>query len=201
MLETKQCSKCKSIKAVTEFNKSRDSKLGVRGDCKVCHKLKCDEIIRTKKGLCATLYKTQKHSSKLRGQRPPDYTKEELRSWLYSQTMFHTLYSEWKNSGYQTLLRPSIDRLNEDTHYCFSNIRLMTWGQNKTLGYSGVKVGTSKKNTLIPVDQYTKRGEFMATHESIAIASRETGACGTSISAVCKGNRKTAGKFKWEFRL
>ena len=35
---TKVCTKCKTLKPLTEFNKKKESKDGLRSDCKVCHK-------------------------------------------------------------------------------------------------------------------------------------------------------------------
>lgn len=35
---TKQCSKCLMIKPISDFSKSKTSRLGVRGDCKICQK-------------------------------------------------------------------------------------------------------------------------------------------------------------------
>lgn len=37
-METKVCSKCSIEKDISEFNKCKDGKYGVRGDCILCHK-------------------------------------------------------------------------------------------------------------------------------------------------------------------
>lgn len=34
---TKTCTKCKEVKPISEFNKAKSGKYGVRGDCKECH--------------------------------------------------------------------------------------------------------------------------------------------------------------------
>jgi len=67
---------------------------------------------RTTKGVISTLYSGQKTSSKKRGVRSPEYTKEEFSNWLLSQPKFHELLSEWRLSGYVKRLKPSVDRTN-----------------------------------------------------------------------------------------
>jgi hypothetical protein len=49
------------------------------------------------------------------------------------------------------------------------------------------------------VRQLSLDGEFIAEFDTITEASKVTGAQLSKISAVCKGRRKTAGGFKWEF--
>ena len=50
------------------------------------------------------------------------------------------------------------------------------------------------------VQQWTKNGELLRTFESIEEASSISGADGSHITKVCKGERKTAGGFKWKFQ-
>ena len=38
-METKRCSKCKEVKAVSEFNKNKANKDGLRGECKSCQSI------------------------------------------------------------------------------------------------------------------------------------------------------------------
>lgn len=51
----------------------------------------------------------------------------------------------------------------------------------------------------IPVIQLDLTGIFVAKFNSFAEAERNTGACSTHISDVCKGKTKTAGGFKWMY--
>lgn len=51
----------------------------------------------------------------------------------------------------------------------------------------------------IPVIQLDLTGIFIAKFNSFAEAERNTGACSTHISDVCKGKAKTAGGFKWMY--
>ena len=49
----------------------------------------------------------------------------------------------------------------------------------------------------VPVLQYSKSGEFIKRWESIAEAGRELGIERTNISRAMRGERKTAGGYKW----
>lgn len=44
-----------------------------------------------------------------------------------------------------------------------------------------------------------KDDKFIAEYGSIGEAERETGVCASSISAVCKGKRKSAGGYVWGY--
>ena len=156
---------------------------------------------RTKKGIAYTIHKSQRLSSKRRGHRPPEYTKEELREWLMSQTIFHELYDEWVQSGYKRRLKPSADRKHDDIHYCMSNIQLMTWGENKDKAEKCHVLGLSHSDHRA-VLQFSPKGMFIARYLSIREAQRATGISSGNISKVCKKRygRKTAGGYKWEYQ-
>lgn len=49
------------------------------------------------------------------------------------------------------------------------------------------------------VNQYDQNNNLLQTFSSISEASKITGITLSSISAVCRGQRKTAGGYKWEF--
>ena len=184
----KKCSKCKTTKPKSSFTKSSIHKDGVSCWCKNCVRDKD----HTKKGLIFLIYRTQKRKSKLRGHRPPEYTRQELYDWLFSQVKFHSLFSEWKESGYKSKLRPSVDRKEDSIHYCMANIQLMTWYDND------LKETNKQKK---PVIQYTKEGIFISSFSSASEAGRKTKAHLSHILRCCAKNKgfKTAGGFIWEF--
>lgn len=51
-----------------------------------------------------------------------------------------------------------------------------------------------------PVVMYSISGEKLKTFNSIREAEAETGTSNSKIVAVCKGNRKTAGGYKWKYK-
>lgn len=57
-----------------------------------------------------------------------------------------------------------------------------------------MRIVTSK-----PVCQFDLNGNFIKEYQSTREASRITGIANSSISAVCRGKRSTAGNFKWNF--
>ncbi len=184
----KKCSRCKKTKP--NFRKHSTV-------CRECINEKKKNKRRTKPGTITAIYEGQLGSSKKRGHRPPEYTKQELIEWLTSQVLFHELYDEWKQSGYIRRLKPSVDRKCDDVHYCMSNIQLMTWGENDDKASREHKEGILVYDQK-PVLQYDKEGNFIAEYFSQTEASRQTGIPQSNIWKVLEGKRKHAGGFRWQ---
>lgn len=156
---------------------------------------------RTKEKLIRDIYNNQKSNSINRGHRSPEYTLEELTEWLMSQTLFHTLYSEWKNSGQEKRLIPSVDRKCDDVHYCMSNIQLMTFGENEDKYKAGKLL--NGKGDCKAVECYDgESGEWLATYHSQAEAARCTDVSQSSIAKQLNigttGKRKL--KYIWKYK-
>lgn len=49
------------------------------------------------------------------------------------------------------------------------------------------------------VIQFTLEGEFLSEYDSIVDASKKSGTSKSSIAKVCRGERKSAGGFKWNY--
>lgn len=126
----KECKICGETKLSQCFPIDKSGRDGKNTFCKKCMAVKKKIYRKTKKGVVAQIYSHQRYSSKKRGHRMPEYTKDELKAWLYSQTKFHMLYNEWLYSGYDKNLKPSVDRLYDGIHYCMNNIRLVTFHEN-----------------------------------------------------------------------
>ena len=161
------------------------------------HKEKRAIARKTKNGVSAIIYGGQTTRSKTRGHRPPEYSLIEFREWLYSQTKFHELYSEWVNSGYKKRLKPSVDRKHDDIHYCMSNIQLMTWEENNKKSHIGCRERKFYKGHQT-IQQLQQDGTIIEDFISQSEASRITGISKGSIWKVLEGKRKTAGGFKWQ---
>lgn len=153
---------------------------------------------KTTKGLITQIYGGQRASSKTRSHAPPTYSKKELRQWLFNQSLFHSLFYDWEESGYESLLKPSVDRIDDYKGYSIDNIQLMTWGKNKAKGHSDKKNGLNNKDNKA-VMQFAKSGEFINEYYSASQASRETGIASIEISSVCRKTKESAGGFIWEF--
>ena len=64
------------------------------------------------------------------------------------------------------------------------------------LGKTGIQCPISKK-----VNQYDKQGNFIKTWNSMMDVQRELGIFAISISRCCRGIVKTAGKYKWKYKI
>ncbi len=148
MKTTKQCPQCKTIKNISEYGTRRERNNAPKALCKICEHKAVVKYQRSKKGVANVIYNSQRLHSKKRGHRLPEYTKQELKEWLYSQKLFHELYLEWVNSGHKRRLKPSVDRKHDDVHYCMSNIVLITWEENNSKTNTGTyKACHGHKNT------------------------------------------------------
>lgn len=154
----------------------------------------------TKKALITRIYSNQKTNSKRRNHSLPSYSKEEFSDWLFSQKLFHELYNTWKTSGFESDLKPSIDREDPYLPYSFQNIRLTTWIENNTAGNLDRRTGKNNKlgkpvQMCSPIGNHSVLREFHSQKE----AERQTGIKSKSISVACYKNT-LAGGFKWRFK-
>ena len=157
------------------------------------------EFKKTKRGMIAYVWNAQVKRSKKRGHRPPEYTIDELEEWSLSQSIFHELHKEWLMSGCEIDLKPSLDRKNDDVHYCFSNVRWTTWGANRKKSYSDKRLGINNKQSkaIVCIDKRTDKQ--IKVYYSCKAASLDTGANHSHITQVAKGKRKSAGGYKWAY--
>ena len=157
---------------------------------------KCDYTIRlkrnrTKNGLVNRIYKSQKESSVRRKIISPNYTKEELREWFWNQPNAETLYNNWADSNYDTLFRPSVDRIDDFKGYSFDNIQLITWEEN---------LKKTRPKTYVAVLQYDLNMNFVKEHISLTKAGETINKDGRGIGLSCQGNQKTCGGFIWRYK-
>lgn len=193
---TKICTKCNCEKELTEFRVYKNRLY--RSECKECEKITKLVYRRTPKGLCFTIYDSQKSSSKRRGHILPNYTNKELYEWIIGQENFNCLYDEWVKSGYDKMKIPSVDRKNDDMPYTFDNIRLTDWITNKTKLHNDLISGDyiSKHKKVL---QYDKNMKLLNEFFSLSEAHRQTGALISKISLVCNFKRKSHLGFIWRF--
>ena len=145
----KQCRICLVDKELDSFPKNKGTLDGLLNICKLCKNIEDRDYHRSKKGLVAGIYSAQKQSSVRRKHNPPTYSKNELKEWLYSQELFHTLYDNWKRLDYQKDYVPSVDRLDDYVGYTMSNIQLMTWKENNEKGWADFNSGKNRKRTKV----------------------------------------------------
>ena len=191
---TKKCTLCAIEKSTTEFGNN-----GYTARCIQCEKDRYALSSRTPSGIITAIYSSQKRNSIKRGHASPLYTRKELHKWVTTHKNFNQLYDNWVDSGYLTKLKPSIDRIDDYLGYSFDNIRLVSYQDNHRKSYEDRHNGVNTKASKT-VLQFTKDGEYVATYYSPKNANLNTGVSDGSISRVCKGDRKTAGGFIWEYK-
>jgi len=198
---SKICTKCKINKSTTEFKKDRTKIDGLYSSCKKCVSFDRKISERKLENLPTRIYHHQVETSKKREHKLPAYTREQLKEWLLSQDKYHTIHSQWADSGYKKELTPSVDRLDDYKGYRFDNIQITTWEDNNLKGRSDIYSGKNTKysKAVLQLDCF---GEIIKEYKSIAIAARENNLHLTAISAVCRGveSNYTAGGFVWKFK-
>lgn len=190
------CRKCKETKEEKEFSKYSGSSTGYQVTCKDCVKA----YYRSKRGLALQMHTHQRQSSVKRGHPEPSYTKEKLYDWLMSQPKFHELYDNWVKSGFNSKLRPSIDRLDDYKGYSFDNIQLMTFKENNQKSHADRINGNNRKQSRA-VNKLDLNGKFISHHHSINDAARSIGkpTGASNIKLVCDGKCNSRYGFKWEW--
>ncbi len=201
MNTTKQCTICKKIKDISAFHKRKNRKCKTVSACKKCSKTLIVTWKKSRLGVIAIIYNSQRDNSKKRNHPLPAYTKKELSDWLLNDWLFNLLYDNWANCGFQKSMKPSIDRENDFLSYSFHHqLFIITWGENRTKGHSDRAKGAGTQGSLCKkIYQLSRDGEIVSKHHSQAEASRETGVRQSDISACCRNKRKTAGGFMWAF--
>ncbi len=131
---------------------------------------------RTHQALIGRIYSNQIHNSKQREHNKPNYTKEELTTWLLNQDTFHELFTKWKQSNYAKDLTPSCDRLHDDKCYSLNNLQVTTWLFN----HSKQKTKDSKL-----VIQHVISTNEVITHSSVTQASKYNKCSRGSIYKTC----------------
>jgi hypothetical protein len=198
----KTCLSCGEDKTTSEFHKDKKFKDGVKSRCKKCKAIELKEYQKTLEGVITSLYSSQRSNSKVRKHNPPGYSKDELKEWLLKQDKFNNLFIEWEKSGYFNMLKPSIDRLDDSKGYSFDNIMVMTWGENKQKGHDDIRNGKLRHgvNPQKAIIQYDIHDNIVKEFVSAHSAHRDTLINRGSISACCRGERNTAGGYKWSFK-
>lgn len=93
---------------------------------------------------------------------------------------------------------PTVDHINRDrANNCVDNLR---WASYKLQAKNRTEIiRINRKDQSKPVIQYTKDMVFVMEYASIKEAERQTGINNGHISKCCRGERKSAGGFKWSY--
>ena len=195
----KVCKKCGIDNPLSQFSISPSLSSGLSNKCKRCCSDYALARARSRDGLVTKIHASQKERSRRRGHSAPDYDLQGLRQWVFNQDNFETLFSAWEKSGYERMLSPSVDRLDDFKGYSFDNIRLVSWQENLSKQHMDIHLGkgTSAKVSA-PVSQYSLAGDYIASYRSKKAAALATGTPRTGISNCISGLAKTSGGYRWK---
>ena len=192
----KTCCECNKTQELDAFPCDKRKLDGRASKCKGCYYEYKKQWNRTPKGWANAVYINQVNNSNRRGHHTPAYTKEALLSWAHTHGL-QAYLQRWESSGFDPLLRPSVDRIREHQGYDLSNIRLVTWKENHERNSQEVVQGKTTPRTR-KCRQLTLNGQIVAEYFNISEAARQTGLRRSAISNVCTGRKTKTGGFRWE---
>ncbi len=131
------------------------------------------------------LYSNMMDRSSNRGHIDPQQHRLQFYLWA-EQNGYAEMWVGWFQSGFATRLAPSVDRLDNDKGYEWFNIQLIPWGEHSD---------KARK----PVTQLTMEGKVVDWFTSGAEAAQLTGTNRVNLLAVCRGEQRSSGGFKWRF--
>ena len=196
-MTSKNCTICKKTKSTKAFYLNRSRSDGLDSQCRECANITNKKYKRSREGVITRIHGGQLVSSKRRSHDAPAYSKTELKAWIYSQPRFEVLYMAWVESGYQSLLTPSVDREDDYKPYTIGNLlRVCTWRENMERSHKDRLNGINNKSST-PVIQMNLDGTLVQEHYSMRAAERRSGVANGNISSCCRGKSKSAGGFRW----
>lgn len=141
------------------------------------------------------VFSSIRYKSKRRGDKYPEFTKEDLRNWLYENRL-QEKWIEYLESGCDKNKKPSIDRIDDYGIYEFSNMQLITWKENLLKGVNGKKHHNNSKNQNLTkaVFVWNKKGELVKECKCYRDAADFLDCHLVSISRATTGKRKTIKK-------
>lgn len=159
--------------------------------------------VKTIEGLLVRIYRTQTNKSKLRNHNKPEYTLEEFVDYWKNNNIFLSLFMKWKNSNYDKWLKPSCDRKDNKISYTWNNIQFVTWKENDNKQKSSEEqkqiMRSIKKSHIIPIIQKDLNNNIIKFWKNGTDDIKKEFKSINNIRSVCRGERKQAYNYKWEY--
>lgn len=183
----KLCTKCSKMKPLDEFYKNKNFKDGHSFQCKECTKLERIER-KINNPWIYTFYALKRRCEDINHDHYKNYGGRGIKCFLTEEEL-KTLW--FRDKAYE-MKEPSIDRIDNDGNYEFSNCR-----------YKELSKNIAERNTRIlskPIFQYTLDGTFLREFSSLTEAAKATSQTHTNIGYCANGKTKTAGGFIWKYK-
>ena len=149
----------------------------------------------TPKGVLTNCYHKQVERCKKYGRDLPGYSLKDFQERFLHDYQFLLLFQRWQESGFDTKLKPSFDRIDATRSYTFGNICVMTWAENR-------KKGDFEKSSIYttPVYMYSLDGKILKEFESTKDAVMATGFNQSLITGCCRGKYKQTHGVTFRYR-
>lgn len=182
-MKTKICGKCKIEKDLNAFSKNKNFKYNRAFLCKICMKeyhIQRNKRYPWKKTL--ENIKSRCNNPKVLGYN--DYGLKGIQCLITE----NELKFLWFRDRAFEMKRPSIDRINNDGHYCLENCQYIELEDN------------IRKDKMKPILQFNKQNSFIKEWESAKEVERKLLIDHGSLGKCCQGIYKTTGGFIWRFK-
>lgn len=174
--DNKKCSKCSEIKDKSLFIKSTTSRDGLSDKCRKCR----NKYINSKDQYLKTVYR----GIIKRCESHPNYVAKKIKNFLTLEELTF-LYDR---DGAKSMKIPTIDRIDNDSHYILDNCQFIEKSLN------------SKKDKFKPIIQMDMDGNFIREWPSLKEAYQTLGLTRGNVSYAALGKRNHAGGYKWKYK-
>lgn len=183
----KTCETCKQLKELFDFPKSKTGKYGIRNHCRVCHNKK--SRIKHKEFMQRNPWYNSYYHAKNRCENVKyDHYKYYGGKGIKFLLTLKEVKQIWFRDKAYLMKRPSIDRINSNGHYEYSNCQFIELTEN---------ISKARRKTMM---QFDLNDNFIAEYCSAREAERELGIDNSDIAKSAKGKIKHAGGFIWRYK-
>ena len=130
------------------------------------------------------------------------FSKTEFYNWVITKNILELL-NNYKNSGFNKNLNPSVDRINDYKSYDFENMQLITWEEDNKKGRASIK--NKEQCSKMAKSLWSKRviqknldGNIIAIFDSTHDVNRKLGFDSSLIARACRLNKISKG-YRWEY--